>query len=221
MKLFELITTKTTNSRTRSPYDMDTLRNQRDKRFDHPDKGSYAYGNEDPKDPHMFDKKHHFPSKLEIDPYYQYVQAIKPYIPDNPFFPRVYVVNIQKDSDGVTKPDYKIEKLQPGSAFSDEALMGIGERLFNDYNEDEFRVAPMKEIADRLYNAVELRRGIKNIKDPQLLQAIKLIKKLIDSNPNYMNDMHPENIMFRGTSVGPQLVLMDPIFDGMKQSQIR
>lgn len=47
--------------------------------------------------------------------------------------------------------------------------------------------------------------------DPKLVQAIKLIKKLENSNPLFTDDQHANNLMIRRTSIGPQLVINDPL----------
>ena len=48
------------------------------------------------------------------------------------------------------------------------------------------------------------------IKDPHLLAAIEFIKK-VAREENYGTDLHADNIMVRRTSVGPQIVINDPL----------
>lgn len=49
-----------------------------------------------------------------------------------------------------------------------------------------------------------------NIKDPKLKHAIFIIKNLLRAG-GVINDIHGDNLMFRRTSIGPQLVILDPL----------
>jgi hypothetical protein len=53
-----------------------------------------------------------------------------------------------------------------------------------------------------------------NIKDKKLKQALMLIADIIRDHPDWNVDLHQGNIRVRGSSLGPHLVLMDPISDG-------
>jgi len=67
-------------------------------------------------------------------------------------------------------------------------------------------------IAEFLDNAVKGHKSdlLAQIKDPMLKQALMLIKKLL-SQGGHGRDIHYGNIMVRRTSVGPQLVITDPL----------
>ena len=69
------------------------------------------------------------------------------------------------------------------------------------------------EIASECNRAVE-RSNYTNIRDDELKEALMLIDKIIQENPDWNADLHVNNIRIRGSSQGPQLVLMDPISDG-------
>lgn len=51
------------------------------------------------------------------------------------------------------------------------------------------------------------------IADPNLVQAIRLIRQVVSSNDVFGLDIRADNCMIRNTSVGPQLVITDPIVD--------
>lgn len=73
--------------------------------------GAYAWGSEDPNDPFLYRKKSRVPSYLEKDSYYQYISTVVIPNQNNPFFPRIYDVILKRDTDGIIKPEYRIEKL--------------------------------------------------------------------------------------------------------------
>jgi hypothetical protein len=92
------------------------------------------------------------------------------------------------------------------------------ERLFNnelkvDTAFDNRSYAIWYEISQQLRKAVQ-RSNYTNIRDDQLKEALMLIDKIIEEHPGWNEDLHIENIRIRGSSTGPQLVLMDPISDG-------
>jgi hypothetical protein len=185
--------------------------------------GWYSGGQTNPRDPHEFIKKPHLTAKLDKDAYYKYVMEIRDLKQQgyhNPFFPQVYNIDITQDPKGNQRPRYRIEKLQQGDSFPARTLIGMYERLFN----DEFNMrylegttnksyAVWREISNQINRAVE-RSNYTNIRDDQLKEALLLIDKIIQENPDWNVDLHVNNIRVRGSSVGPQLVLMDPISDG-------
>ena len=189
-----------------------------DKKFD---QGWYSGGRTNPRDPHEFVKKPHLTTKLDKDAYYKYVEEInklkqKGYT--NPFFPQVYNVDITQDPRGNQRPRYRIEKLQQGENFSDEALLGMYERLFNNDIKIETGWSSTTEaiwyaIASEVNKAAAW-DDYANIKDKKLKQALMLIADIVRDHPDWNVDLHQGNIRVRGSSLGPHLVLMDPISDG-------
>lgn len=215
--------------RYRKPnFDYDTLKNKQDREDDSDlnkgvQPGWYSGGQTNPRDPHEFIKKPHLTAKLDKDAYYKYVMEIRELKQQgyhNPFFPQVYNINIVQDPKGNQRPRYRIEKLQQGDSFPARTLVGMYERLFNDeFDQRNLEgvsnrsYAVWREIANQVNRAVE-RSNYTNIKDDQLEEALLLIDRLIQENPEWNVDLHVNNIRVRGSSVGPQLVLMDPISDG-------
>lgn len=209
-------------------FDYDTLQNKGERDSDSAlnkgvQPGWYSGGQTNPRDPHEFIKKPHLTALLDQDAYYRYVMEIRDLKREgyhNPFFPQVYNINIVQDPKGNQRPRYRIEKLQQGDTFSEQALIGMYNRLF--YDEFDTNITDMasnasyavwREIAREVNRAVE-RSNYTNIRDDQLMEALVLIDRIIQENPGWNVDLHVNNIRVRGSSVGPQLVLMDPISDG-------
>lgn len=232
MKIFEIIQEyDATDQQIRyrkQNFDYDTLQNKGERDSDQAlnkgvQPGWYSGGQTNPRDPHEFIKKPHLTAKLDKDAYYKYVMEIRELKQQgyhNPFFPQVYNVDITQDPKGNQRPRYRIEKLQPGDSYPEETLIGMYERLFN----DEFDMrnlegttnksyAVWREIANQVNRAVE-RSNYTNIRDDQLIEALMLIDRIIQENPEWNVDLHVNNIRIRGSGMGPQLVLMDPISDG-------
>lgn len=231
MQILEIITEYPDTAikiRYRKPsYDFDTMK---DREENNPNKdlknpaGWYSAGQTNPRDPHEFIKKTHLTSLLDKDAYFQYVTEIRELKQNgytNPFFPQVYNIDIVQDTKGNQRPRYRIEKLQPGDDYSEAALLGLYERLFI----KEFDTERLKntsnasrliwdEIARHCDRAAKS-NNYSNIRDEELEQALRLVAKLVDENYSSWNvDLHSNNIRIRGSNVGPQLVLMDPISDG-------
>jgi len=212
MKLSELVYPKTLNSRINKDFDIDKLSKIADRKMAGGNAGINAYGNINPKDPHEFEKKTYLPIKLQNDGYYQYVTAIAPYIESNIFLPRVYVVEIVSDSSGQVIPKYKIEALHKPEEFSDESITGLANQVFDKTTPLIGGEKAWKIIAERLRRAFVGAEEIEYLtSNKQLIQAVGIIRKLLKENRSFYADMHTGNIMIRGTSVGPQLVITDPL----------
>jgi len=207
-------------------FDYDSMKNSQERGYDKNQgqgQGWYSGGQTNPRDPHEFVKKPHLTTLLDQDAYYTYVEeirALKQQGYQNRFFPQVYNVDITQDTKGNQRPRYRIEKLQDGTRYPEETLIGVYERLFNDefdmeridsYSNKSWAI--WSEIANECNRAVE-RSDYANIQDDELQEALLLIDRIIRDNPDWNVDLHVNNIRIRGSSQGPQLVLMDPISDG-------
>lgn len=165
------------------------------------------------------------PTDDDVDPYYDWVKAIAPYAKSNPYLPRVYVANNNKDKTGALKPEYEMEKLFDYKTVPINVLYNL---LYNeslDYDAEELYVNDLKRlIKSGNYSAEEihelgarkiwfrtLRYMIANVrKDPQIQEALDIIDKLV-AERGYRKDLHSGNFMIRSTSIGPQIVITDPI----------
>jgi len=225
MKLFELINTQTKTTDIKSPFDMDKLNKEYEKKKNGPESGSYARARPNKKDPHMYSKYTYFPTDLKKDAYYQYIKAIEPHIGSNPYFPRVYVVELIRDPQGQVKPNYGMEKLVTADSFDTDAIIAMGDRMFKGFADD---FGSGENTTGEVFNSIirlvaeimEWPSSAEYIKDEELRQALSLIDKIEKSDPSFEYDMHTGNAMIRGTSKGPQFVLMDPLWDRSRGSQI-
>lgn len=230
MRLYEIISSDEITTRTGSNFDFDAAGELRsiakDKAaYGEPGYGSYAYGQDD-EDEHLYNKIHYYPSRLKVDAYYQWVQAIKPYMDSNPYLPRVYVTELQKDNQGKIRPIYKMEKLMQPTEFSAESLMGMADKMFkylDQYFENYTSVnSSPRSVFDAIVDIIKeiMTTGAYDIiKDPLLDQAIELVDIVKNQNENFKYDIHRGNFMVRGTSIGPQLVFTDPLWEKNRGSQ--
>lgn len=226
MKIFEIVEPKNVEKLRNIPFDVDLARRHADLHHDIymqddpkfsggpiPGRGLYSKGRTSIQDPFMFSKisvSLKTEEELESDSYYNYVNAIKPYIASNPYFPRVYVVKIEKDRTGLIKIKYQIEKLldlkELGNTPEErgELLRSINRRILN-----QPPLLPLN-LVHIISNATE-DGNFTRIKDPLLLQAIELIRDLHDKLPGSYIDLHSGNILFRRTAQGLWPVLADPL----------
>ena len=211
MRISEIIEPTTTVKQQSKPFDMDKLNKAAEKHWSKRDSSRFSKGKEDPADPFMFNKTSLLPSDLKDDAYYNYVMAIKPYIKSNPYFPRVYDVTLTKDSEGKIIPKYSIEKLRQTEFWvDDDGSLPHGET--QDAMLDRLFVDPPKNSPVYFELSKALHSGdFSNIKDKLLVNALKLIQKVKESNPKFNYDLHIDNIRYRVGPMGPQLVLMDPL----------
>jgi len=239
MKLYELIEPTVTKKNISARFDAERSKEKKDKmtsswRPKSFSTGSYAYGSTT-KDPHIFTKKSYYPSDLDYDAYYKYIETAMAFMKSNPYFPRVYNVKLITDKNGRIKTSYNIETLKGPEEFSPESILAMGKRMIkelkaeiedikNRYGRIEFDDIYLSkwifdEIVNEIYGAVRM-RDFDNIKDKKLIDAIQLIRDVIDSGNHFADDISTNNVMLRGTSQGPQLVLADPIWD-FGRSQIK
>lgn len=216
MKIFEIIDTATNIKKSHKPFDFIKLDREYEGNKDSGESGGYAAGYEDEEDPHLYNKKSHYPSYLENDAYFNYINGIKPYISSNPFFPRVYLINLEKDPSGKIIPSYKMEKLHSIKDFDDESMKGLCRNIFKKLPDTDNKFVPkyayQKNVLQNIEHALES-NNYSNIKNKELIQALKIIKKIKESNPKFQYDTSVNNFMIRATPVGPQLVITDPLWD--------
>lgn len=203
-------------------------------------KGTFSWV-EDDEDPFLVRKKHLTPKHdpEETDGFYVYLNKIKNKMAENPFFPRVYEVEKHYDSApgnewSKSRINSKVEKLFPLSQLTHAMQDILADQLFdvdtfisylssNAATRDLYgdSIADIKEYAEKRNLTLNLGvfivflRKIKYyneniwaplIKNKKLKEALNLI---LDSKR--IVDLHFDNIMFRRTPHGPQLVLSDPL----------
>lgn len=215
MKIFEIIEPRTIEKIRQQPFDknrveLQNLIHQEKYGKDDPNRGFYAKGRPSIHDPFMYTKISAQPVNLEDDGYFNYVQAIKPYIQSNPYLPRVYVIKIDKDSEGKAVPKYQMEKLfnlreldKNDLDTRDEILRPISEKIFFEPPENP------KGLFYRIGRALNFGE-YDEIKDKKLIQALELIRE-VNKNDNFEFDLHRNNFLYRRGPYGIQLVIADPL----------
>lgn len=163
--------------------------------------------------------------RREADPVIRFVEICMDNL-DNPFLPKIYTAKLYSmDNDVRQSMIITMEELFPvagtKSKLTDMTLPILKQlRIYPDQWDEEHPLYNLFDINDRsigmifdvvmeMFIDTKLRDWLKqNTPNRQLAKAIKLLDPLFDA---HYPDMHQHNVMFRLTSVGPQLVLMDPI----------
>lgn len=163
------------------------------------------------------------------DAYFRYLLMISQQgrIAKNPYFPRVYSINIHQSVEGNVVYTIEMERLSDIEHATSAALLAMGKKMFDDFEhavelrKREFHPhiqesKPLKEqyldmIVLTLDNHIE---GTSNLKiiDPYLRHAIAIIKQAAKHPTRFFApDIHQGNIMMRRASFGFQLVIIDPL----------
>lgn len=163
---------------------------------------------------------------LDNDGYFKFVSAITKNnrLQNNPYLPKIYKIKIY-----TTEPSIKentgyfyvihMEKLfslhdlgnKEIEMLTDKMFFTVSSKIDKEHGDSSSKRAIfVQTIDDAIKNISNHNAGTVNIKDPLLKQAILIIKKIL-KNRNFGNDIHGRNIMIRRTSVGPQLVITDPL----------
>lgn len=228
MKIFEIIEPRTVEKQRKVPFDLRSMDRHHEYHLDIHNKkdsggnpeppagrGVYSKGRTSIRDPFMFTKLSVYPRSidyLEDDAYFNYVQAIRPYIASNPYFPRVYIVKLEKDERGLIRPKYQMEKLLSrldlgDNDTADSLLESINQRIFTKsscgHRGDPERLFYL--IPDALITG-----SYRCITDPLLKEALKIIRSVKKSG-QFTYDLHANNILFRRTAQGIWPVLTDPL----------
>lgn len=143
------------------------------------------------------------------DPALQFIREIQKHS-DNPYFPRVYDINIQRTgkADGgvpVLRVQVQMEKLIPLK--DPKIIRAVSDKL------QHIGVLPQgEELDERTFLKAFFRDRMDDIintsADPKLAEALQVLKPLFKE---FGLDLHHKNLMVRLTGVGPQIVLADPI----------
>jgi hypothetical protein len=143
------------------------------------------------------------------DPYYRYIKMIEQH-QDNPFFPRIYRHSVYKNkafapnrlSDYFMTGVVMMEKLQPlaGGRIDKEVVHALFMNLGVDLTKHD------------LYGTFMNRTNIQKIIDTTTNEQFADALRLLLSSGRHAFDLHAGNWMVRLTSVGPQLVILDPVY---------
>lgn len=135
---------------------------------------------------------------------------------NNPYFPRIDDLKIMKDATGKLHYRVNMEKLYDFRYMpildNVDLMSSLCNKMFGEDVKNPDHEVGYSQYADLIQR--NLREGTKHpseIKDENLKQALSIIRSLLDSNNDFMEDMHSGNIMWRITGTIPQLVIVDPI----------
>lgn len=164
------------------------------------------------KSPFTVKKSNYFPTyNIErADPYLYYIKAVVKYkmAESNPFFPRVYDILYLTDKRREQRYRIELEKLEHYDDFTDDELTSLTKRLFSSKDILTFSSwddgTPIKILIELIENY--------NPIDKKLTEALSFIDNL-KLETNFQYDWHENNIMFRRTGFGPQLVITDPLMN--------
>lgn len=174
-------------------------------------------------EPHMVRKYNHRPMdpaahKLRsVDGFNYFIeQIIERGETDNIHFPRVYAMKKIVDDYKQHIHTYDVEKLIPSSAVTREELLKVCEESFGkdddalDYSKESLEDI----ISGKVIYALE-HNDYDDIESESLLEALHILRDIVKSAINLKRghklDLHVQNIMYRRTPVGTQLVINDPI----------
>jgi hypothetical protein len=152
---------------------------------------------------------------------------------ENPYAPRVYNMESYVDSGGNTHYDFDVERLLTCQQVAPESIIHLYD-LFDTNTMKRYKSSVEKEIyQSKAPDQSEISKRITNdlayacgtcvagdtldvVTDEKLFELLRTIKGLMMSlkkinQYTHFYDFHHENLMYRPTSVGMQLVINDPI----------
>ena len=144
------------------------------------------------------------------DPYYQFIKMIEQH-QDNPFFPRIYRHHVYKNkplkqshiSDYFMTGVVMMEKLYPlyRGPLDNDTIAAIFENLGLKFN-----------TPDDLYPMFENRTAIQQVINTTTNDTFADALRILIASGRKSYDLHAGNWMVRLTSVGPQIVILDPVY---------
>lgn len=199
------------------------LRQDKDKTSDRAYGSAFSKVKDIRDEPHMVKKYNHRPmdvnahKKLSVDGFNFFIeQIIEKGETDNIHFPRVYSMKKIVDDDNQFIHTYNVEKLIPSSALSKEELLKVCEELFGADGEAlGYSKAGLEDIIIGKINYALQYHDYDDIESESLIEALKILNDIVKSavklKRSHCLDLHLQNIMYRRTPIGIQLVLNDPI----------
>jgi hypothetical protein len=175
--------------------------------------GRYSIVRKDPKDPHMVSKRQKIDTSGENyhqkDLYPEFVKAlVNSDQKMNPYFPRIYGVNKYTDKQGVTLHKFNMEQLNSMHTISKEELQHVLDLIIDEGIQRAWGIDTDMMLAYFLSEAIKKSSVRKLVKDRNLYNALVFLSKFLKKN--WHLDLHADNMMFRRTPYGPQLVITDP-----------
>ena len=225
MRLYEIIDTDIISRKLTTDFDISKLQNDYDtdelNRGDKPNAngiGLYSKVNIDPDDPFTAKNKYRLPiNNMLHDAYSTYIYYIgkQGLAKSNPFFPRVYNMEMVYDKAGYMIPEFDIEPLIPILDGSFEGVYALGATLLSNFEgimSSEYQnVTSAATVIAKILKQTLLRGIFIHINNTKLVQALQAIIKVKNTNNEFRYDLNLGNIMLRPTPAGYQLVITDPL----------
>lgn len=140
------------------------------------------------------------------DQYLQYLRLIEHH-QNNPFFPKLYGYKLVEQPDSSFYLYVFMEKLLPLTLLDKDVATQLLQNVGLPFNKD-WPITYSFLLRYELEHKSSRQEMMYTTQYPQFKKAMKLLEPLIKL---YGNDMHVDNFMVRLTSVGPQLVIIDPL----------
>ena len=144
------------------------------------------------------------------DSYYKFIKMIEQH-QDNPFFPRIYrhkvyknkPITVSRISDYSMTGVVMMEKLHPmlGGKIPEEVIRAM-------FNNLGINIRNFDDISQMFRYKTDMAKRMAETTNDQLAEALRI---LLGSGRRFF-DLHTNNWMVRLTSVGPQLVILDPVY---------
>ncbi len=152
----------------------------------------------------------------DVDGYFYYVKELAANPDnDNPYFPRFRDITFYEDAKGGIVYSTSVERLFDLSDLNRLEMQAISKRIFGDNLEniprvnDDDRLDNM-DVAYFVQTAIDEIRLHRYIIDDDFKRATSFIRKVANKYTLDV-DAHHENVMFRRTPAGAQLVISDPL----------
>lgn len=158
------------------------------------------------------------------DGYYAFLNHIfrNQRMQSNPYLPRVYNIKTYQVKPNRVEYVIELERLDTLMSTDAEGIQNMGHRLFKDY--DSLKAAYLgglpKEYVDEveerdaftalISHVMKKQLSITHVQDKKFREACAIVGN-IAKKTGHIVDMHSGNAMIRRTSVGPQLVITDPL----------
>ena len=139
------------------------------------------------------------------DPYLRYIRMVEAH-QNNPFFPRIYGYNVYERPNESYLLYVFMEKLMPLHEFDPEVIVGVLDSIGIKHGPKLKRNVTLRELMRGSGYRQELQTTTQY---PKFKEALRLLEPMFRK---FGNDMHIENLMARLTSIGPQIVITDPLF---------
>ena len=199
---------RTTSTPLNQPYDLGQLTRDSSKRGD---QGWYSYGTPNER-PEEYNVATHMPSRVHLDAKYLWISTIEPYMGDNPYLPVYYNIKQHPDSLGRVRLEYQMKRyyalrdiqmryreLSDDFASNDKRLVKqltlMVRQAWDDPEINFYTNSPYKVFGDFAKTCEKMALGKEPITgNPEFVQAIRLIKDLLDTHRELDPDIHFGNI---------------------------